>query len=1137
MAETFSVIAQLSAVDKNFTSVFGKADRATQSLGQRIRSGLGFGILMAAGQKAFSVMSSGINEVISGMNDSAKAWKTFEGNMSYLGKSQSEIAGVKKELQSFATQTIYSASDMASTYSQLAAVGTKNTTQLVKGFGGLAAAAENPTQAMKTLSQQATQMAAKPQVAWQDFKLILEQTPAGVAAVAKEMGMSTQDMITAVQDGKVATEDFFNAIAKVGTSDTFSKMATTYQTVDQAIDGLKETLSNKLQPTFDKVSAVGIKAVENISNALEKVNIEQIISKITSRFTTLWGIFKNTGALEAVKKAATNVGNAFKTVFSALNSNGGTIELIVDAVGNLVTMFANAASAVGKFVSKLPKGVINGITTAILGSVAAFSVFHTGVGIATSAVNKFKSVKSIFTGFKKSVSGGVEGAAEMAKGGVSKIAQVINSIGGLINSIGKTIATVFQGVGKGISTAFQGIGKGLSTAIQGVGKGISTAFQGIGRGLKMVSPAQMLALGAAIAIVCAGFTLLATQGEGVATILNAVGSVLSTVISAVIGAVAQALVTVAGVVPVICSGLAQLSPLITAVGEAIGLAAPGIQAFGTAFATIIESVGNAIATVMPTITDAFTRIVPVVTSAITQIISAITPLVPNIQSIVETLAPVAMKIVDAFSKVVGQISPILDSISNLVDTSLSGIADTISSIGDTISSVVTSIGDSVSSVLDSVAGIFDSIGNAALNAGKGFDLLSNGIKRLVNLKLGDLVATLKETASGISDIAANSDGLPELGNGFNALGKGIQKAATFGTMAGTAFMLITTALAPMQASIESLPPAMAVCAGALQSFSASMLSLGIGLATSTASFTAFGATVQQLVGNMAALTIIGAVATHVMSTITSQTNRAKSTITSLGSAFTRVGTLATTASARMTQFTASVTRAGTQAVNAIRTMATQMVSAATSGLSRLSSVGSSSMAKFASGIRSGGSTATAAARSVSTNAANAMRNGYSSAYSAGTNIGRGLANGIRAMQGQVRSAAASLANAANRSITVTAQIHSPSRVTERLGKFYGEGFALGIEEKARRVAQAAKDMVQIPDLAAAGADIRLDPYARYGLGENLKEDIIEAILKRPMVIENITTLDGRVTARGTAMYTQEELEKAERTKNWINGIR
>ena len=87
---------------------------------------------------------------------------------------------------------------MASTFSQLEAVGTKNTTALVKGFGGLAAAASDPTQAMKTLSQQATQMAAKPKVAWEDFRFMLEQTPAGMAAVAKQLGMSATEMVARV---------------------------------------------------------------------------------------------------------------------------------------------------------------------------------------------------------------------------------------------------------------------------------------------------------------------------------------------------------------------------------------------------------------------------------------------------------------------------------------------------------------------------------------------------------------------------------------------------------------------------------------------------------------------------------------------------------------------------------------------------------------------------------------------------------------------------------------------------------------------------------------------------------------------------------------------------------------------------
>ncbi|MEB3365040.1 tape measure protein [Lactobacillus sp. R2/2] len=169
---------------------------------------------------------------------------------------------------------------MASTYSQLAAVGTKNTTQLVKGFGGLAAAATDPKQAMKTLSQQATQMAAKPTVQWQDFKLMLEQTPAGMAAVAKSMGMSTRQLVKQVQDGTIKTNQFLNAIAKTGTNANFSKMATQYKTVGQALDGLKETLANKVQPQFKKLSDIIIKEISKFTDKLGKVNFKKFADKL-----------------------------------------------------------------------------------------------------------------------------------------------------------------------------------------------------------------------------------------------------------------------------------------------------------------------------------------------------------------------------------------------------------------------------------------------------------------------------------------------------------------------------------------------------------------------------------------------------------------------------------------------------------------------------------------------------------------------------------------------------------------------------------------------------------------------------------------------------------------------------------------
>ena len=57
---------------------------------------------------------------------------------------------------------------------------------------------------------------------------MLEQTPAGISAVAKTMGESTTSLIKDIQDGKVKTQDFLNAVAKTGTNANFSKMATQY---------------------------------------------------------------------------------------------------------------------------------------------------------------------------------------------------------------------------------------------------------------------------------------------------------------------------------------------------------------------------------------------------------------------------------------------------------------------------------------------------------------------------------------------------------------------------------------------------------------------------------------------------------------------------------------------------------------------------------------------------------------------------------------------------------------------------------------------------------------------------------------------------------------------------------------------
>ena len=105
---------------------------------------LGANLVSAGIQKTIGSISGGVRSLNGELTESSMAWETFDGNMRMIGKSSSEIDKVQKSLQDFATQTIYSASDMASTYSQMAAIGYDNTEKLVKGMGGLAASSEQP---------------------------------------------------------------------------------------------------------------------------------------------------------------------------------------------------------------------------------------------------------------------------------------------------------------------------------------------------------------------------------------------------------------------------------------------------------------------------------------------------------------------------------------------------------------------------------------------------------------------------------------------------------------------------------------------------------------------------------------------------------------------------------------------------------------------------------------------------------------------------------------------------------------------------------------------------------------------------------------------------------------------------------
>lgn len=474
MAAANRLKAEMNKGSAGIESMGRSANTANIGLRQLI-AGSAIGNMISS---AMSAAGSGVRAFVGELNDSTVAWSTFEGNMRQIGKSPAQINAARSSLQKFAQDTIYSSSDMAQTYSQLAAVGVKNTTQLVKGFGGLAAAANDPKQAMKTLSEQATQMAAKPMIQWQDFKLMLEQTPAGMAAVAKTMGMSTKELVKTVQDRNLKTADFLNAVAKTGTNANFSKMATQYKTIGQALDGLKETLANKVQPQFKKLSEIGIKAISSITDKLGKVNFASFADKLID------GINRVKAAGSAFIKGFTSqfnknqfmdiihdVADSVRTLFSSLSNNQGLKGLfngIGQDVGRFALTMANGIANVVQAISKINPSALkmlaaafvalklgtNGLKLAaiaaglkIIGTLNPGQLQHVATAV-TALATAFVAIKGI---------GAIAGVLEKASNGLNKFYNNATSITSSFAKIGSLIGSAFSAITGPVALVIAGI--------------------------------------------------------------------------------------------------------------------------------------------------------------------------------------------------------------------------------------------------------------------------------------------------------------------------------------------------------------------------------------------------------------------------------------------------------------------------------------------------------------------------------------------------------------------------------------------------------------------------------------------------------------------------------------------------------
>lgn len=941
------------------------------------------------------------------------------------------------------------------------------------------------------------------------------------------------------------------------------------------IFNFKSALSNvgaalqSIWSTFNNVAGGGFSWTLTISNAISALMVTiKNGAKIVKRFMDS---FSETGAMQQIKFAIDSVITAYTTLTYAVGeasiwSTLGTV------IGNVAKVIAQVVQAIADFISRLDPSIVQGFTNVLVGGIAGLMAFSAGTNLVSKGMKGLEFIKSFnpFKMFKKNAKDGADGATEAVGQSKSKIAQILQGLASVIKSVGTSIAV----------------------AAKGIGTGLANAFVGLGTALKMAGPANIIALGTAVGIAAVGIgagvgiivsalTLLATQSAGVSVIIQALGTAFATVATAIIGAFAQAIVTVSGVLPVVTSALANLAPLVVAVGVAIGATAPAITALGNAISSVVASVGvalppiivaisNAITqiglmlgTILPPIitslgtaisqiavaitpivgiiSSAFVQIVTVVSNAIVQIIQALSPFIPAITEMVVAVAPVLSQIVDAFNNLISQISPIIDSITNLFKT----LGEQISNILDSAKGVITGFGDAVRNVLDGIAGIFDSMGNAALNAGNGVKQMAQGVKMLVDLKLGDLAATLATTASGLGKMASHSAGMSQLGSAMTQVGTGMTQFATGAMISLAALSQFDAVITTLKTNL-SLLPAMMTVAGAgfpvfvsqavagiaglsavnapIAAFKAQLMSLTPTILSATAGFAMFGARAMVINGTF---TVIGgfisafnarilsmgaatAMAGASFGALAGRVGALGGALSSVSGGFANIGASAASSASQMR----SIISATQSVISAFSSMRAQVQSSMQAMLSAVTSIGNQmknqgrmigqqTAQNIAQGIASGAGNARGAMSSLMASVRAAGMSGVGSMRAIGAYIGQGLASGMMSALGSVTAAANALVAQAERAARAKAKIHSPSRLfRDNVGRYIAQGVAVGIEKDSYTVNDALGamyDKVQAfsyraEDLIGAGS-------ANFSHSIQVKSDLDKAIKAKVEIVQ------------------------------------
>lgn len=1143
-AESYSVKAVLSAVDNNFSSTMKSCSDTAERLRGTISSGLGFGAMAAIGGKAVTAVGSALKSVTT---SAVSAGMSFENAMSSVaaisGATGTNFESLSKKAKEMGASTKYTATEAANAMEYMAMAGWKTADMLsgIDGIMNLAAASGSDlartsdivTDALTAFGKQAKDsgefadvLAAASANANTNVDLMGE-TFKYVGSVAGAMGYSIQDISLAT--GLMANSSIKGSAAGTALRSTITRMAKPTEESSMAMSalGLSLTDTNGNMKSFGEVMKDMRKGMQGMTED-EKASYAAMLGGQEAMSGLLAIANASDEDFNKLSDAINNAaGSAEKMAGIKMDNLQGAVDELKSGMEGLgITAFEQASESLKGFVENATS-VVNNLNQKL-----------SDVKYIEKAIQWIQNLGSAFK------DGGLEGGLKEIGGLLDGTGEKVKALGAVLGALGivtkasdffqgNTWKLVSMGIG-GINGTLKEVPQWAKNAGKSLGKAFSNSKLGgilqsavgkIKNPFKDILDAATLDGANGIQKIGAlGGKVVQTVTSTVQTVgklIFGVGSKMFSGLTQIMGLAMKALMP-AALIAVVLAGLGLLYQTF---GSQIDSILQLAQTRGPQFITnlvngitsrlpeLIQQGGHLVSELLDTITANLPALiaggVTLVQSLVSGLISALPELIPSAVNMVTTL-----------------ITGIASALPQLIMTGMQLLLALAQGITENLPSLIDAAIQSLSSF---VQGILQNLPTILMTAAQIIGTLAQGIIGAIP----QLLKALPQVLSAMIDTIMATDWLEVGKQVVLAIGEGIFGGLSkLGGKIGKFFGNISDWCAGGEKGGKSVTSGTVsgINAGSSQVSSAAN-SLGNTAASSTA------AGIQAGIGSVAASA--GSVGDTAISALTAGISNGNGTLlsagTNAGAAVTEgmdtgLTTLNNVASTSMSNFSGTISSSGTKAVSSAKNVSKAVNAALKTTEPAALRSGQGIGNNMANGIRSKNSAVTSASRAL----ANAAKTPISNinTYSYGAYIGMGLANGMASQVGHVRAVAAQLAAATEAAIRAKAQIHSPSRVADKLGNYFGIGWINGIMDHVQEAKQAAMELIQIPELTPA-PEIGMSLRTGY---EDLN-DSYQYSSSGKYTIYVPVNLDGREIGKATATYTREEIEKQETRENRKKGRR